>query len=209
MAIVVAIAGAGDLIVGGLREIISQAADLEITDLGDLPPDVVVYDAMGLLVDGGVELARLVDSHRSAIVVVGRDLRPGLAARAMASGALACVSMEAPAQDFLETIRAAATAGLVTRPPPPPGLGHEAQLTPREVLILSGIARGMRNRDIAELHALSPNTVKSYVRSAYRKMGVTTRSQAVSWCLQHGFDPTEERHQPLIRPGSHGVRETV
>jgi DNA-binding CsgD family transcriptional regulator len=50
----------------------------------------------------------------------------------------------------------------------------------------------MRNRDIAELCALSPNTVKSYVRSAYRKMGVTRRAQAVGWCLGHGFDASDE-----------------
>jgi DNA-binding CsgD family transcriptional regulator len=45
---------------------------------------------------------------------------------------------------------------------------------------------------IAELCALSPNTVKSYVRSAYRKMGVTRRAQAVGWCLGHGFDASDE-----------------
>ena len=197
MAIVVAIAGAGDLVESGLREIVSHASDLELTDVGGLAsgcaPDVVVYDAMGLLADGGVELARLVGRYRSAIVVVGRDLRPGLATRAIAYGATICVSMEAPAQEILDVIRAAAAIDGSVPQPPPPELGHEAHLTPREVMILSGIAKGMRNRDIAELHALSPNTVKSYVRSAYRKMDVTTRAQAVSWLLRHGFESTEDR----------------
>ena len=36
---------------------------------------------------------------------------------------------------------------------------------------------------------LSPNTVKTYVRSAYRKMGVTTRAQAVAWGIENGLKP--------------------
>jgi DNA-binding NarL/FixJ family response regulator len=192
MTTVVAIAGAGDLVENGLREIVAQAADIEVRDVWGVAPDVVLYDAMGLLADGGAELALLLESHRSAIVVVGRDLRPGLAARAIARGAFSCVSMEAPAHEILDAIRSAAVADSTTPATPPVGLGHEVHLTAREVMVVAGIARGMRNRDIAELCALSPNTVKSYVRSAYRKMGVTCRAQAVGWCLGHGFDASDE-----------------
>jgi DNA-binding NarL/FixJ family response regulator len=202
MAIVVAVAGAGDIVESGLKEILAHAPDLEVRDDVDVVPTVVVYDAVGMLADGGDELARLVDGQRSTVVVVGRDLRPGLAARAMASGACACVSIEAPASQILDVIRYAANPGRAATEPrsTPPGLGQEVELTAREVLILSGIAKGMRNRDIAVLHALSPNTIKSYIRSAYRKMGVTSRAQAVSWCLRHGFEPADERLRPYGRP---------
>jgi DNA-binding NarL/FixJ family response regulator len=71
----------------------------------------------------------------------------------------------------------------------PQGLGWEAALTVREVQVLSGITMGFSNEEIAALLLISPNTLKSYIRSAYRKIGVTTRSQAVGWCLQHGFEP--------------------
>src|SRR4051794_30959374 len=194
MAIVVAIAGAGGIVDSGLRELLAHAPDLEVRECFEVVPDVVVYDAVGVLADGGAELSRLVDLEGSAIVVVGRDLRPGLAASAMARGAVACVSIEAPARQILDAIRCAGTPGRTPNHPAPAplGLGEEVALTPREVLILSGIAQGMRNRDIAVLHGLSPNTIKSYVRSAYRKMGVTSRAQAVSWCLRHGFEPTDE-----------------
>jgi DNA-binding NarL/FixJ family response regulator len=199
MAITVAIAGAGDIVESGLREILAHAPDLDVRDCGEAVPHVVVYDAVGILADGGSELSRLVDTNGSAVVVVGRDLRPGLAARAMASGALACVSLEAPAQQVIDVIRfVAAPGGAAVDPSTPSGLGQEVELTPREVLILAGIAKGMRNRDIAVLHALSPNTIKSYIRSAYRKMGVTTRSQAVSWCMGHGFESTDERLRATV-----------
>ena len=55
------------------------------------------------------------------------------------------------------------------------------RLTPRELDVLSRIARGLSNAEIAEELFLSVNSVKTYVRTAYRKIGVATRSQAVAW----------------------------
>ena len=49
------------------------------------------------------------------------------------------------------------------------------------------IVRGLSNRDIANDCSLSVNSVKSYIRSAYRKMDVTNRAGAVAWGLQHEF----------------------
>ena len=40
---------------------------------------------------------------------------------------------------------------------------------------------------------LSPNTVKSYVRSIYRKIGVDSRTRAVLWGVAHGFLPDRHR----------------
>jgi len=66
-------------------------------------------------------------------------------------------------------------------------LGQEAGLTPREAEIIGLIAQGLNNSDITEKCSLSVNSVKSYIRSAYRKMDVSSRSQAVAWGVQHGF----------------------
>ena len=49
------------------------------------------------------------------------------------------------------------------------------------------IASGLANRDIAEQTNLSINSVKSYIRGAYAKIEVTSRSQAVLWAIQHGL----------------------
>jgi DNA-binding NarL/FixJ family response regulator len=54
---------------------------------------------------------------------------------------------------------------------------------------LGDIVKGLSNREIGELRALTHNTVKTYIRHTYQKIGVKTRAQAVSWGLQHGFDP--------------------
>ena len=48
------------------------------------------------------------------------------------------------------------------------------------------IASGLSNEEIAGRLYLSRNSVKSSVRSAYRKIGVTRRTQAAMWWVEHG-----------------------
>jgi DNA-binding NarL/FixJ family response regulator len=49
------------------------------------------------------------------------------------------------------------------------------------------IAAGAPNKEIARRLDLSMNTVKSHIRTAYRAMGVTSRTQAVLWAVDHGL----------------------
>lgn len=65
-------------------------------------------------------------------------------------------------------------------------------LTPRETVVLGLITSGRSNRDIAEETSLSINSIKSYIRSCYAKIGVASRSQAVLWGVRHGL---------LVQPG--------
>ena len=60
--------------------------------------------------------------------------------------------------------------------------------------MLGLIARGLSNQEIAEAAYLSINFVKTHIRTAYRKLGVTRRSRAVGWVLQSGFVPGSRRH---------------
>lgn len=62
-----------------------------------------------------------------------------------------------------------------------------AGLTPRELQVLTLIASGYSNRQIVEATHLSINSVKSYVRSAYRKIGVTSRPRAILWGIGQGL----------------------
>jgi DNA-binding CsgD family transcriptional regulator len=72
-----------------------------------------------------------------------------------------------------------------------PGRGEG--LTDREAEILALITQGKNNADVARLTFLSPNTVKSYIRSVYRKIGAGSRTQAVLWGVEHGFTPDHNR----------------
>jgi len=71
--------------------------------------------------------------------------------------------------------------------------GAEQGLTRREAEMLDLIARGLSNQEIADAAFLSVNSVKTHIRTAYRKLGVTRRSQAVAWGLRHGFASVDTR----------------
>lgn len=60
-----------------------------------------------------------------------------------------------------------------------------AGLSSREVSVLGLVGGGSSNQDIADELFVSINTVKTYIRSAYRKIGVSRRAQAVLWAVQH------------------------
>jgi len=60
-------------------------------------------------------------------------------------------------------------------------------LTPRELDVIQLVTNGRSNHEIgAELY-LGVNTIKTYIRTAYRKIGVTTRVQAVLWGVHQGL----------------------
>lgn len=63
-------------------------------------------------------------------------------------------------------------------------------LTDRERQVLGLIAAGHTNREIADRLFLSINTLKTNIRTAYRKAGVTRRAEAVAWALHHGLSET-------------------
>ena len=90
--------------------------------------------------------------------------------------------------------------------PSPAAEGHchpgveVAGLTPRERDAVSLVAVGLTNREIAERLSLSINSVKTYLGTGYRKIGVTRRSQVVVWAERHGLVDT----LPTARPPDPG-----
>ncbi len=79
--------------------------------------------------------------------------------------------------------------------------GQHQGLTARESEVIALVVAGLSNQEIADTAYLSINTVKTYIRTAYRRMGVSTRSQAVLWGLEHGFrpaDPNAVRREPQL-----------
>ncbi|SEG36262.1 two component transcriptional regulator, LuxR family [Bosea lathyri] len=75
---------------------------------------------------------------------------------------------------------AAASAALLSAP-------HAPQLTSRETEILGLVAKGLTNREIAEVLALSKLTVEVHVKNIYRKLAVGSRTEAVFEARGHGL----------------------
>jgi len=192
----VGVAGAGEVVSAGLKSCLTRHGVIEFVD-GDpmsAEVDVVLYDVIGMCADGGHELWDIIASG-IPVIALGRPLRPDLAARAVAHGAFVTLPTEAGSKEILAAIQAA-----VAGDPVPAALGETPclttalgeRLTPREVDALTGVTQGFSNREICVRLNIGANTLKSVIRTAYRKIDVTTRSQAVSWCLQHGFEPVPE-----------------
>jgi DNA-binding NarL/FixJ family response regulator len=155
-------------------------------------PDVVLYDVLSLLHPEVDHLSRLVANGRPRVLAVSRDLRPELVARAFAAGVDAAVSIGAEEHDLVDAVEGVArgeTPNALAALP-----GASVGLTARETEVITLIAQGHTNHEIARLLYLSPNSIKTYVRTAYRKIGAASRSQAVSWAIRNGF-PTDRSQQ--------------
>ncbi len=94
------------------------------------------------------------------------------------TGAVGWVPLRGGVEQIVSMVETAAVSSRVA----PTGAG----LSDREAQVLALIAEGLSNQEIADRVFVSINSVKTYIRSAYRKIGVNSRSQAVAWCLRHG-----------------------
>ena len=79
-------------------------------------------------------------------------------------------------------------------------LGDREGLSAHEGAIVALIVLGLSNQEIADALHMSPYSIKTHIRSAYRKVGVTSRTQAISWGYDHGLRLTT----PPARPDEGG-----
>ena len=133
------------------------------------------------------------------------DLSTANRARAREQGALRVLPLSISVVQLVAAVEEAhRSQPAPVDPVPAPGPG--VPLSPREADVMRGICRGLSNVEIAEELYLSVNSVKTYIRTAYRKLGVASRSQAVLWGVvhltcapQHPADTTCARCQGGVR----------
>lgn len=142
-------------------------------------PDVVVHDLDGID-DRPTDLGAL--AATSAVVGLQPAGRPDLAQLALDLGAVAVVPFTVEGAELLEVVERLVGLGTATEV-----VQDRLGLSGREKEILRLIARGRTNPEIADQLYLSINSVKSYIRSAYAKLGVTRRSEAVRWAVESGL----------------------
>jgi DNA-binding NarL/FixJ family response regulator len=164
--------------------------------------DIVLYDSFAQPESDHHEIGELVANPRARRVVVYTwNFHPDLVESARRQGAHGYLSKTLPARDLVAALEAIHAGELIVSEPPArarsaPGLdwpGRGEGLTDREAEILALITQGKSNADVARLTFLSPNTVKSYIRTVYRKIDVASRTQAVLWGVEHGFTPDHHR----------------
>lgn len=157
------------------------------TPAAQLDCDVAIVD-----LDGSARSREAITALTGrGIPVVGVADGSGRAGRHRASAPTEVLSLDMSALDVLGALEEAAERH--PRPSTSEAVvtafdGRPWGLTGREVDVLALICRGFSNAELARQLQLSENSIKGYVRLAYRKVGVSRRSQAVLWCLEHGLD---------------------
>jgi DNA-binding NarL/FixJ family response regulator len=164
--------------------------------------DVVLYDTFAQPEADQGDLDVLVSNrHARHVAVYTWNFHPTLVDTALAKGVHGYLSKTLPAGRLVEAIEAIADGDVIVSEPLRHARsaqrldwpGHGEGLTDRESEVLALITQGKSNIEIAAVMYLSINTVKTYVRNAYRKIGVTTRRHAILWGVQHGFTPDHHR----------------
>jgi NarL family two-component system response regulator LiaR len=168
------------------------------------PVDVVLFDTFARTRELDTVLA---DANGRRLAVYSWSLAPDKIKDALRRGASGYLAKNLTSDELvgaLERIHRGET--VITEEPSTAGSegtdwpGRDSGLTAREAEIIALITQGLSNQDIADRAFLSINTIKSYIRSSYRKMDVETRSQAVLWGIDHGFRPDHVRlREPLAQ----------
>jgi DNA-binding NarL/FixJ family response regulator len=171
----------------------------------ELRPDVVLMDLRMPHCDG-VEATRRLREHdvgiRVLVLTTYADDRSVI--DALRAGARGYLTKDVSAAEIQEALRRVtrgqaaidpsvqqhlldALTGQATRAEPGPGPQFPAGLTAREAEVLTLIARGLSNAEIAERLIVSETTVKSHINHLFAKTGVRDRAQAVAYAYQHGL----------------------
>jgi DNA-binding NarL/FixJ family response regulator len=199
-AVRIAIVDDYDVVVQGLARMFEPFADrvhvveVSTNQPGVEPVDIALIDSFAQTRDINEVLA---EANARRHVFYSWSLEPELIETWARFGVVGFLDKRLDAEvlvDALERINNGETVSTVDYPPsagvdigdwPGRGFGMSA----REAEVIALITQGLANEDIASRMYVSTNTVKTYIRSAYRKLGIDSRTRAVLWGIDHGFRP--------------------
>jgi DNA-binding NarL/FixJ family response regulator len=204
----IAIACPMELIRAGIREMVANTGVQVIAEAGNAAqlrslikqkrPQVLLVDGSlpGCVRQDSFELVAELKDRLAGISLIFLTTvdNPTYTARARAVGASNCLSMSVGREELVAAIRNAAqkkpatgagafvaiSGALSTRA----AATSEKNLTPREQQVLSHLAYGLSNDEIASSLEISVETVKEHVQKILRKLAVKDRTQAAVWAVR-------------------------
>jgi NarL family two-component system response regulator YdfI len=208
-------------VAGKDMELVGEAADgataLRLAE--ENQPQVVLMDLRMPGMDGLETIAQMRSRWpHIAVVILTTYNEDELMLRGLWAGACGYLLKDVSRDTILHAIRSAARGeallqpevlarllALTQSPSAPaqePGMSGEIlktskpDLTERERMILAGVARGERSKEIAARLSIAPATVAAHLTTIYAKLGVDSRASAVARAIQHGLLPLqgEEHH---------------
>jgi NarL family two-component system response regulator LiaR len=167
-----------------------------LTRVAELEPDVVLMDLVMPGMDGVAAIQQLRLHFPHVRVLALTSFSSGdIVQRALKAGAVSYLMKDVEGRELISAIRATyggrsvltpeAAEALVTTfsHAPKPG----ADLSARELEVLSLLTLGLSNEQIALRLGISRNTVRHHVQNILGKLGVVNRTEAVALALQHGL----------------------
>jgi DNA-binding NarL/FixJ family response regulator len=199
-----------DLVRSGLSLILRERHGIvvvaECTDGDEVPeavarhrPDVVVMDLRMKRV-GGIEATQnLTDADGPPVLALTTFNDDELLSGVLHAGAAGFILKDSPAEDLIRAVRAVGTGSSYLDPAVTARVldayrstsaarvepGAIDELTPREREVLTLIARGHTNSEIAAALHISGLTVKSHVGRIFTKMGLRDRAAAIVFAYRH------------------------
>jgi two-component system response regulator DegU len=208
----------------GVHQILSQQPDLEILECDPTQnalehieanlPDVALLGS-DLASLSGIELGRKIAQYypNTKVIVLSPDPDDEELFEVIKTAAAACLSKRATAEELASTIRRAhrgeypINESVMTRPRIARSVlnqfsgltrtmeGVAAPLTKRETQILTYVAEGNTNKEIAHILSISEQTIKNHVSAILRKLNANDRAHAVALALHGGWIAPEERRR--------------
>ncbi len=206
----VAIVNDYEIVVAGTAALLAPFGDrVVVVELDARMPvrsevDLVLYDSFGQVQGEDLDIGSLVEHGTAPVVVFSWNTEPALVEQSLAAGAVGYVAKGVSGErlvQLIERVRAGETVtpervdmdegdGLGQWP------GREHGLSPRESEVMALLCQGMDNDQVAARALIGANTLKTHIRSLYRKIGADSRTRAVLWGVDHGFRPDRSRQRP-------------
>jgi DNA-binding NarL/FixJ family response regulator len=177
-------------------EVVGEAADgSQAVELArQLSPQVVLMDLRMPVMDGVEAITRIRASRlQTCVLVLTTYDTDADILRAIEAGATGYILKDAPREELYRAIRATAAGQSYLSPSVASRLmgklraPAESALSQREADVLTWVAKGSSNKEIAQHLHISEATVKSHLLHIFSKLGVNDRTQAVTLAVQKGI----------------------
>jgi NarL family two-component system response regulator LiaR len=176
----------------------AESGEAAIQLCAEIKPDVILMDMILPVMDGATATQSIRQQFPQVQVIALTSFKEGeLIKHALESGAIGYLLKDVSADELARAIRAA-HAGRATLSPeaaqalvqtshqsPAPGF----DLTEREHEVLILMIEGLNNTQIAGRLSVSPSTIKSHVSNILSKLGVASRTEAVTLALRNHIAP--------------------
>jgi NarL family two-component system response regulator LiaR len=178
-------------------EVVGEGNDGEqaIALAGELVPDVLLLDLLMPKLDG-IAAVRAIKrlTPTTQIIILTSYYEDDQIFNAIKAGALSYLLKDVNAHDLVEAVCKAARGESMLHPLVAARLLHEIRyrdkapfqdLTPRELEVLTHLARGRSNQEIAHILVISEPTVRTHIANILSKLQLADRTQAAIYALQH------------------------